>query len=100
MVQEAHLPRKLIQAVESLEDDPADDRFIDYLQAKLQRKRGDCTSGKLRKQISIFISLSDWKLIRAEASRLGLANSQLCRAWIIPYLETLRKRRKNNVKTT
>ena len=37
---------------------------------------------ELRKQISIFVPLSDWKAIRLEAARLRIPMTELCRQWM------------------
>ncbi len=44
---------------------------------------------ELRKQISIFIPLSDWKEIRWEAARQKIPISELCRRWMKPHIESL-----------
>ena len=38
----------------------------------------------LRKQISIFIPLADWKAIRHEAARQRIPMTELCRRWLKP----------------
>ena len=45
---------------------------------------------ELRKQISIFIPLSDWRAIREEAARQRIPMTELCRRWMNPDLERLR----------
>jgi hypothetical protein len=47
---------------------------------------------KLRKQISIFLPLSDWKAIRLEAARLRIPMTELCRRWMKEDMEKLRTR--------
>ena len=48
-------------------------------------------TAELRKQISIFVPLSDWKAIRHEAARLQIPMTELCRRWMKLDLERLRK---------
>ena len=45
---------------------------------------------QLRKQISIFVPLSDWKAIRLEAARQKIPMTELCRRWMKPDMEKLR----------
>ena len=47
---------------------------------------------ELKKQISIFVPLSDWKAIRHEAARLRIPITELCRRWMQSDLERLRQR--------
>lgn len=44
-----------------------------------------------RKQISIFVPLSDWKAIRREAAEQRIPMTELCRRWMEPGLRTLRQ---------
>lgn len=44
---------------------------------------------EIRKQISIFVPLSDWKAIRYEAARQKIPMTELCRRWMHPDLERL-----------
>ena len=46
---------------------------------------------ELRKQISIFIPLSDWRAIRQEAARQRIPITELCRRWMGPSLEQLKQ---------
>jgi hypothetical protein len=46
---------------------------------------------ELRKQISIFLPLSDWKAIRLEAARLRIPMTELCRRWMRDELEHLKR---------
>jgi hypothetical protein len=46
---------------------------------------------ELRKQISIFVPLSDWKRIRLEAARKKIPMTELCRRWMSHDLEALKK---------
>lgn len=50
-------------------------------------------SAELRKQISIFVTLSDWKAIREEAARRRIPMTELCRRWMHPDLTRLRRDR-------
>jgi len=50
------------------------------------------SSIELRKQISIFLPLSDWKAIRLEAARLRIPMTELCRRWMRAELEDLKRR--------
>jgi len=45
---------------------------------------------ELRKQISIFVPLSDWQAIRHEAARQRIPMTELCRRWMKPGLSKLR----------
>jgi len=47
---------------------------------------------EIRKQISIFVPLSDWKATRLEAARRGIPMTELCRRWMAGELEQLRRR--------
>lgn len=47
---------------------------------------------ELRKQLSIFMPLSDWKAIRNEAARLHIPMTELCRRWMRRPLELLKQR--------
>lgn len=44
---------------------------------------------EIRKQISIFVSLSDWKALRAEAARLRAPMTELCRRWLRPHFDQI-----------
>ncbi len=44
---------------------------------------------QLRKQISIFVPLSDWKAIRHEAARKRIPMTELCRRWMKPEMNRL-----------
>ncbi|WP_166830870.1 hypothetical protein [Thalassoroseus pseudoceratinae] len=46
---------------------------------------------EIRKQVSIFMPLSDWKAIRFEAARQRIPMSELCRRWMNPDMERLRR---------
>ena len=47
-------------------------------------------TAELRKQISIFVPLSDWRAIRHEAARQNIPMTELCRRWMKPELSRLR----------
>ena len=49
-------------------------------------------TAEVRKQISMFVSLSDWKAIRIEAARRGIPMTELCRQWMSADLNRLRRR--------
>ena len=49
------------------------------------------STAELRKQISIFVPLSDWKAIRLEAARLRIPMTELCRRWMNDDLTRLRE---------
>ncbi len=44
-----------------------------------------------RKQISLFVPLSQWKAIRQEAARRRIPMTELCRRWLQPALDDLRR---------
>ncbi len=44
-----------------------------------------------RKQISIFIPLTDWKAMRMEAAAQRIPITELCRCWMEPGLRSLRQ---------
>ena len=48
--------------------------------------------GEFRKQISLFVSLDDWRLLRAEAARRKVPVTELCRPWLDAGLQKLRRR--------
>jgi hypothetical protein len=54
---------------------------------------------ELRKQISIFVPLSDWKAIRLEAARLRIPMTELCRRWMRSELEDLKRHPPQLVRT-
>jgi hypothetical protein len=45
---------------------------------------------ELRKQVSLFVPLSDWRTIRNEAARQRIPMTELCRRWMEPDLNLLR----------
>ncbi|MFO1023409.1 MAG: hypothetical protein U0903_22360 [Planctomycetales bacterium] len=48
-------------------------------------------SSELKKQISIFVPLQEWRAIREEAARQKIPITELCRRWISPESEKLRR---------
>jgi hypothetical protein len=46
---------------------------------------------EIRKQISLFLPVSDWKILRLEAARRGLPMTELCRQWMRPHMDKLRR---------
>lgn len=46
---------------------------------------------EIKKQISIFVPLSDWRALRAEAARQGLPMTELCRRWMQPEMTKLER---------
>jgi|GEM_PF-1717487 len=46
---------------------------------------------EFRKQISLFVPLSEWKAIRQEAARRQIPMTELCRRWMRPGLDDLRR---------
>ena len=46
---------------------------------------------EIRKQISIFVPISDWRVIRQEAARRRIPITELCRRWMRPEIAVLRK---------
>lgn len=48
------------------------------------------TAAKIRKQISIFLPISDWRTLRLEAARQGVPITELCRRWICPEIDSLK----------
>jgi len=49
---------------------------------------------ELRKQISIFIPLSDWKAIRLEAARQKIPMTELCRRWMKKDMQRLKTKQR------
>lgn len=47
---------------------------------------------ELRKQISLFVPLSQWLAIRHEAARRKIPITELCRRWMRPKLDALAAR--------
>jgi hypothetical protein len=44
---------------------------------------------EIKKQISIFVPVSDWRALRQEAARQRIPITELCRRWISPELQRL-----------
>ncbi|WP_437185417.1 hypothetical protein SH668x_002522 [Planctomicrobium sp. SH668] len=44
---------------------------------------------EIKKQVSIFLPVSQWRTLRSEAARLGMPVTELCRQWIIPEIGKL-----------
>jgi len=53
---------------------------------------------EIRKQISIFVKLSDWKAIRLEAARRRIPMTELCRQWMKRDLEELKRRQRKELR--
>lgn len=47
------------------------------------------SSDEVRKQISIFLPLSEWRALREEAARNRIPITELCRRWMNPEMEKL-----------
>lgn len=47
---------------------------------------------ELKKQVSVFLPLSDWKAVRFEAARRRIPMTELCRRWMEPELRRIRDR--------
>lgn len=48
-------------------------------------------SRSLQKQISMFLPLGDWRLLRNEAARQRIPITELCRRWMQPGLQGLQQ---------
>jgi hypothetical protein len=44
---------------------------------------------EIRKQISVFLPLTDWRAIRDEAIRRDIPMTELCRQWMRPHVQRL-----------
>lgn len=44
-----------------------------------------------KKQLSIFVPLSDWKAIRLEAAKQKIPMTELCRRWLNPEIDRVKK---------
>jgi len=51
---------------------------------------------EIRKQISIFLPLSDWQAIRLEAARKKIPVTEMCRSWMKPNIAKLKNRKRQN----
>lgn len=40
----------------------------------------------LRKQISIFLPIAEWRVLREAAAKEGVPITELCRRWICPKI--------------
>ena len=47
------------------------------------------TQTEIRKQISLFVPVSQWNVIRREAARRRIPMTELCRQWMRPELAKL-----------
>lgn len=47
------------------------------------------TTAEIRKQISIFLPISDWRVLRQAAAQEGIPITELCRRWINPGIASL-----------
>jgi hypothetical protein len=45
----------------------------------------------LRKQITVLVPVEDWRVMRDEAARRGMAVTELCRATLEPLIDELRR---------
>ena len=50
---------------------------------------------EIRKQVSLFLPLSEWRALREEAARNRIPITELCRRWMNPEMEKLRARRES-----
>ncbi len=48
-----------------------------------------CPMAVIRKQISMFFPVTEWRALRQEAARLGIPMTELCRRWLRPHIEQL-----------
>jgi len=46
---------------------------------------------EFHKQISIYLPVADWTALRREAARRRIPMTALCREWLTPSLERLRR---------
>jgi len=44
-----------------------------------------------RKQISLFIPVSEWRALRLEAARQQVPMTELCRRWLKPQMQKLHR---------
>lgn len=61
---------------------------------QLKRKAKVVQSPRIKKQISVFTDLEDWKVIRLAAAQEGVTMTELMRRWIGPDLERVREQQK------
>ncbi len=43
-----------------------------------------------KKQLSIFVPMSDWKAIRLEAAKQKIPMTELCRRWLRPEISRVK----------
>jgi hypothetical protein len=46
-----------------------------------------------RKQVALWLSTADWLALRTAAARQHIPMTELCRRWLRPHLERLRRQR-------
>jgi len=46
-------------------------------------------TAEVKKQISIFLPISDWRALYLEAARQHVPVTELCRRWILPEIQQL-----------
>lgn len=46
---------------------------------------------EVRKQISMFLPVSDWRRLRLAAAQQGVPITELCRRWMLPEIDRLRR---------
>ncbi len=46
-----------------------------------------------KKQVSMYVSIDDYMLLRAEAARRKLPMTDLIRSWAMPHVKKLRRRK-------
>ncbi len=51
---------------------------------------------EIRKQISIFLPISDWRVLRHEAARQQVPITELCRRWICPEIAVLKEKKSSS----
>ena len=51
---------------------------------------------EIRKQISLYFPLSEWKMLRAEAARLKIPITDLCKGMMEKGIKKLSKEAKND----
>jgi len=55
---------------------------------------------EIRKQISIFLPISDWRALRQAAANQQIPITELCRRWISPEIAMLRNAEHQPVTTS
>lgn len=45
---------------------------------------------EITKQVSLYVKLSEWRALRAEASRQNVPITELIRRWIDPHVQQIR----------